>query len=82
MASYYVCPNGHDVELVVMRNCTELGCHALVAYEPVAHGMQLHEQLAQYERFAAQRDRVHRRLIAFLVLLVVAQAVLLTIVVA
>jgi hypothetical protein len=41
----YECPNGHPVELVEMLPCNAKDCMALIAYEPVAHGMALDRQL-------------------------------------
>jgi phage shock protein A len=51
----YVCPNGHPVELVLMVACEAEGCMASVAYEPTAHGLELHRRLQEAE---TERDRL------------------------
>jgi mRNA-degrading endonuclease toxin of MazEF toxin-antitoxin module len=40
----YVCPNGHSVSSSVAMRCPGHGCRALVTYEPMARGVELHEE--------------------------------------
>lgn len=60
----HVCPNGHEVPVLVALACPE--CPASVAYEPCSIGMALHRDLQgaveaceawrEWERRAANED--------------------------
>lgn len=45
----YVCPNGHPVSLVETVACDAEGCMAYVSYEPMAHGVELHQRVEELE---------------------------------